>query len=87
MFQLAGSQPAVVDNVLDVYNHWGIPRSEDKAVHRACRVESLGFWVLGDRALLKAPRLFVTRLCDLLVWVLGQCQVSRKVLQIVAGRC
>ncbi|CAK0796360.1 unnamed protein product, partial [Prorocentrum cordatum] len=75
-----------VDMARRRYEHFNVPRSENKAVIRETTTQSLGEAIDGDRGTIGPPAEFVRRLISLTLATLQRPTVTQKWMQILAGR-
>ncbi|CAK0822773.1 unnamed protein product, partial [Prorocentrum cordatum] len=68
------------------YEHFNVPRSENKAVIRETTTQSLGEAIDGERGTIGPPAEFVRRLISLTLATLQRPTVTQKWMQILAGR-
>ena len=84
--EVEGIASASIDASDARYEEWASPGSDDKAVNRAPDVTSLGTRTHGVKGRRDVPVGYLPKVIACTLWTLAQKKVSRKMLQVVAGR-
>eukprot|EP00438_Fugacium_kawagutii_P010394 Skav220394 [mRNA] locus=scaffold639:248658:258388:- [translate_table: standard] len=83
---LVGKSQQEQDDLRRAYQYWGIPFNSKKAVEECLSAERLGAYLDGDRGRIGVTAKRTLECLGLSAWVLGQGQVSKKTLQVLAGK-
>eukprot|EP00438_Fugacium_kawagutii_P005526 Skav227070 [mRNA] locus=scaffold72:1057412:1062770:- [translate_table: standard] len=83
---LRGKSQEEQDDLRRAYQFWGIPFNSKKAVEECLSAERLGAYLDGDRGRIGVTAKRTLECLGLSAWVLGQGQVSKKTLQVLAGK-
>lgn len=83
---LEGKPPEEQSRLRKVYEWWGIPTNEGKALERCRQAERLGAVIDGEKGLLRVSTKRSLELMSLGAWMRSQVSMPRTGLQIYAGK-
>lgn len=83
---LEGLVPIEQDRLRRAYEWWGIPTNKGKALERSRSAERLGAVLDGESKTLRRSTRRCLELCSLGCWIRSQDEVSKKALQVYAGK-
>ena len=84
--ELSGLAPDDQERMRRVYQYYGIPYNLEKALEEVSQAERLGAYLDGERGRIGVTVKRLLENITLGVFVLGQGQVTRKSLQVLAGK-
>ncbi len=84
--QVLGKPPKEQERLRRAYQFWGVPYNLKKATEQALTTERLGAFLDSDVGRLGVTTKRLLENLSLGLWLLGQRQVSRKSLQVFAGK-
>ena len=84
--ELSGLAPDDQERMRRVYQYYGIPYNLEKALEEVSQAERLGAYLDGERGRIGVTVKRLLENISLGVFVLGQGQVTRKSLQVLAGK-
>ena len=84
--QVVGKPPKEQERLRRAYQFWGVPYNMKKATEQVLTTERLGAFLDGEVGRLGVTTKRLLENLSLGLWVLGQRRVSRKSLQVFAGK-
>ena len=84
--ELEGKSAHEQEQLKKAYEWWGIPTNPDKALKRERCAERLGAVIDGKAGVLRASTLRMLEVISLGSWIRSQKEISRKALQVYAGK-
>ena len=84
--QTIGKPPKEQEMLRRAYQFWGVPFNIKKVTEQALTTERLGVFLDGDVGRLGVTTKRLLETLSLGIWILGHRQVTRKMLQVFAGK-